>query len=143
MSGLELCQRCQHNPCNCWSWQPYAGPVAAQGGNMSDTNCAGCGHKRWHHHAGGKCYWTAGCDCLVFAYPVSAPTTPPPTWGKVYGQLGDSRITAACGCRVWCYSTGGKEGSPCPVHSFADLVEGERRLRASLTEQPNRGRHHD
>jgi len=55
----------------------------------------------------------------------------PPEWGEVRnarGSLTDFLIKAPCGCYVRDVGTDWRDGHHCERHSFADLVEGERRL---------------
>ncbi len=94
---------------------------------MSDTTkCEECMGGGWE--AVGR-----PCSCCE-GTGIAAPTTPPPTWGKIRSPTTwFDAIEAPCGCHLEATNDRAVSisrcGWPCPAHSFADLVEGEKRLR--------------
>jgi hypothetical protein len=67
--------------------------------------------------------------------PPQAPT-PPPTWGEPVSGMMDSwtpmwLTMAECNCVVKLIEGNRPNGAHCEAHSFADLVEGEKLLRAA------------
>ena len=61
----------------------------------------------------------------------------PPEWGKpIVFEGGCIHGSAPCGCRVrWDAREKKRRGIPCDAHTFADLVEGERRLWEAANER--------
>ena len=59
----------------------------------------------------------------------AVPPVEPPEWGEPHQIVnGGWAMTAPCGCHVLPWGAEGS-GVHCPAHTFADLVEGEWRLR--------------